>query len=74
MTLVHAIYVGGMRTMNNEEILERLYEEALDELSLKEFSYWLRSAISNKSYKPNSKEFIQERAVELAKKRFEEKN
>ena len=72
MTLVHAIYVGGMRTMNNEEILERLYEEALDELSLKEFSYWLRSATSNKSYKPNSKEFIQECAVELAKKRFEE--
>ena len=69
MTLVHAIYVGGMRTMNNDEILERLYEEALDELSLKEFSYWLRSATSNKSYKPNSKEFIQERAVELAKKR-----
>ena len=44
----------------NDEILERLYEEALDELSLKEFSYWLRAATSNKSYKPNSKEFIQE--------------
>ena len=56
----------------NDEILEGLYEEALDELSLKEFSYWLRSATSNKSYKPNSKDFIQERAVELAKKRFEE--
>ena len=61
-----------MEDLINEEILERLYEEALDELSLKEFSYWLSSAISNKSYKPNSKEFIQERAVELAKKRFEE--
>ena len=56
----------------NDEILERLYEEALDELSLKEFSYWLRAATSNKSYEPSSKEFIQERAVELAKKRFEE--
>ena len=62
-----------MEDLINEEILERLYEEALDELSLKEFSYWLRSDTSNKSYKPNSKEFIQERAVELAKKRFEEK-
>ena len=61
-----------MEDLINEEILERLYEEALDELSLKEFSYWLRSTTSNKSYKPNSKEFIQERAVELAKKRFEE--
>ena len=61
-----------MEDLINEEILERLYEEALDELSLKEFSYWLRSATSNKSYKPNSKEFIKERAVELAKKRFEE--
>ena len=61
-----------MEDLINEEILERLYEEALDELSLKEFSYWLRSATSNKSYEPNSKEFIQERAVELAKKRFEE--
>ena len=61
-----------MEDLINEEILERLYEEALDELSLKEFSYWLRSATSNKFYKPNSKEFIQERAVELAKKRFEE--
>ena len=61
-----------MEDLINEEILERLYEEALDELSLKEFSYWLRSATSNKSYTPNSKEFIQERAMELAKKRFEE--
>ena len=61
-----------MEDLINEEILERLYEEALDELTLKEFSYWLRSATSNKSYEPNSKEFIQERAVELAKKRFEE--
>ena len=61
-----------MEDLINEEILERLYEEALYELSLKEFSYWLRFATSNKSYKPNSKEFIQERAVELAKKRFEE--
>ena len=63
-----------MEDLINEEILERLYEEALDELSLKEFSYWLRSATSNKSYEPNSKEFIQERAVELAKKRFEEQS
>ena len=63
-----------MEDLINEEILERLYEEALDELSLKEFSYWLRSATSNKSYKPNSKEFIKERAVELAKKRFEEQS
>ena len=61
-----------MEDLINEQILERLYEEALDELTLKEFSYWLRSATSNKSYEPNSKEFIQERAVELAKKRFEE--
>ncbi len=63
-----------MEDLINEEILEKLYEEALDELSLKEFSYWLRHATSNKSYKPNSKEFIQERAVELAKKRFEEQS
>ena len=56
----------------NDEILERLYEEALDELSLKEFSYWLRAATSNKSYEPNSKEFIQECAAELAHKRFED--
>jgi len=63
-----------MEDLINEEILEKLYEEALDELSLKEFSYWLRSATSNKSYKPNSKEFIQERAIELAKKRFEEQS
>ena len=61
-----------MEDLINEQILERLYEEALDELTLKEFSYWLRSATSNKSYEPNSKEFIQECAVELAKKRFEE--
>ena len=61
-----------MEDLINEEILERLYEEALDELSLKEFSYWLRSATSNKSYKPNSKEFIQECAAELARKRFED--
>ncbi len=31
MTLVHAIYVGGMRTMNedliNEQILENIFEE-----------------------------------------------
>ena len=63
-----------MEDLINEEILENLYEEALDELTLKEFSYWLRSATSNKSYEPNSKEFIQERAVELAKKRFEEQS
>ena len=56
----------------NDEILEGLYEEALDELSLKEFSYWLRAATSNKSYKPSSKEFIQERAAEIAQERFEE--
>ena len=61
-----------MEDLINEQILERLYEEALDELTLKEFSYWLRAATSNKSYEPNSKEFIQECAVELAKKRFEE--
>ena len=61
-----------MEDLINEQILERLYEEALDELTLKEFSYWLRSATSNKSYEPNSKEFIQECAVELAKNRFEE--
>ena len=30
-----------MEDLINEEILEKLYEEALDELSLKEFSYWL---------------------------------
>ena len=61
-----------MEDLINEQILERLYEEALDELTLKEFSYWLRSATSNKSYEPNSKEFIQECAAELAQKRFEE--
>ena len=31
MTLVHAVYVGGMRTMNedliNEQILENIFEE-----------------------------------------------
>ena len=47
-----------MEDLINEQILERLYEEALDELTLKEFSYWLRSATSNKSYEPNSKEFM----------------
>ena len=56
----------------NDEILEGLYEEALDELSLKEFSYWLRAATSNKSYEPSSKEFIQERAAEIAQERFED--
>ena len=61
-----------MEDLINEQILERLYDEALDELTLKAFSYCLRSATSNKSYEPNSKEFIQECAVELAKKRFEE--
>ena len=50
----------------NDEILERLYEEALDELSLKKSSYWL-------SFKKDiTKEFVQELAVELARKRFEE--
>ena len=50
----------------NDEILERLYEEALDELSLKKSSYWL-------SFKKDiTKEFDQELAVELARKRFEE--
>ena len=50
----------------NDEILERLYEEALDELSLKKSSYWL-------SFKKDiTWEFVQELATELAQKRFEE--
>ena len=50
----------------NDEILEILYEEALDELSLKKSSYWL-------SFKKNiTKEFVQELAAELARKRFED--
>ena len=50
----------------NDEILERLYEEALDELSLKKSSYW-------SSFKKDiTWEFVQELATELAQKRFEE--
>ena len=50
----------------NDEILERLYEEALDELSLKKSSYWL-------SFKEDiTWEFVQELATELARKKFEE--
>ena len=56
----------------NDEILERLYEEALDELSLKHLGYYLHAATSGKSYEPDSKEFIQKCAAELARKRFEE--
>ena len=55
-----------MEDLINEEILERLYEEALDELSLKKSSYWL-------SFKKDiTKEFVQELATKLARKRFEE--
>ena len=50
----------------NDEILERLYEEALDELSLKKSSYW-------SSFKKDiTWEFVQELATELARKKFEE--
>ena len=55
-----------MEDLINDQILERLYEEALDELSLKKSSYWL-------SFKKDiTKEFVQELATKLARKRFEE--
>ena len=50
----------------NDEILEILYEEALDELSLKKSSYWLSFR------KDITWEFVQELATELARKKFEE--
>jgi len=50
----------------NDQILERLYEEALDELSLKKSNYWLNFK------KDITEEFVQELATKLALKRFEE--
>ena len=61
----------------NDEILERLYEEAFDEISIAQFGVYLSVSEPN-----NSKEFtefidkfrdgFEESAAKLARKRFEE--